>query len=698
MWRAILLTLMTLTLAACEPPAKPDPQAPATTLTAPEAKKQLRHRGDLPAIRKRGVLRLLALQLEQEAGLPREGMPQAEYRRVAEAFARSLDLAPQWVLAQGTAELMPALLEGTGDVIASNLTRTDSRAAEMAFSVPLAVVDEVLVLPGEMRGKPLKALPPMQVAVPEGTAWVETLNNWLPQQSDWSIQLLPSNVQAAELVLGVAEGRYQATLLDSDLATPLLAMIDGAVAGPTLVSDRSIGWAVRPDNSTLSKALNEYLISHRVVASRRAQQQRDWQAIKKAGVLRVITSNNPASYFIWRGDLMGFDYDLMQKFANRHGLRISIVVRDGPAEMYQALQGGFGDLIAASVTRTPQREAAGWQFSRHYMKVTEQFAGGRRSDAVESLAQLAGRTVAVNPAHSYYHTLQALIADGIKLKLIERPDMTSEMLLNAVANGDYDLTLVDSHLLAMESTFRNDLRLVFDLGEEKDIGWVVRDKQTQLLDKLNRFSRKEYRGLFYNVTWNKYFAEPKFIGRYAAQRLAPGEAVSPYDDLVRELAAERPLDWRLLVAQMYQESRFDPQAESHAGALGLMQVLPRTAAQFGYQDLRDPEKNIAASLAFMDWLVERFPARLPLEERIYFTLAAYNAGHGHVQDARTLARRLGKDPDQWFGHVEQAMLLLSRPEYHRRARYGYVRGAEPVAYVRTIRERYVGYLDAGVGQ
>jgi len=143
---------------------------------------------------------------------------------------------------------------------------------------------------------------------------------------------------------------------------------------------------------------------------------------------------------------------------------------------------------------------------------------------------------------------------------------------------------------------------------------------------------------------------------------------------------------------MYQESRFNPKAKSFAGARGLMQVMPRTAGQMGVTGLYKPENGIRAGVAYMGWLEERFPKSLPFDQKIYFTLAAYNAGHGHVRDARVLAEQLGKDPNRWFNHVEDAMLLLSKPEYYKKARFGYVRGREPVNYVREIRDRYFGYL------
>jgi membrane-bound lytic murein transglycosylase F len=497
---------------------------------------------------------------------------------------------------------------------------------------------------------------------------------------------------------GVANGTYQATLMDSDIAAALTPLVEGIRVGPAVVQMREIGWATRPNNDELLRELNQYLTAQRVMTSRRKQQQRDLAEIKKAGVLRVITSNNPASYFLWRGELMGFDYDLIREFARQRGLRVSVVVRDGQESMYEALQDGYGDVIAASVTRTEDRLSRGWQFSRRYLLVSEQFVGRKGSAALTDVSALAGKTVAVNPEHSYLQTLLSLQQQGIPVKIALVANATSEMLMGDVADGKYDMTLVDSHLVAMETTFRDDLAVLLDLGEEKEIAWVVRKNQPKLQAELNRFIRKHYRGLHYNITWNKYFADDKHIGQYRAQRLEPGKPLSPWDDLVRDNSTEQIHDWRLLVSQMYQESRFDPKAKSYAGAIGLMQLMPRTAAQFGYDDLYEPENNIAASLAFLEWLSDRFPAGLPLEERIYFSLAAYNAGHAHVHDARRLAQTIGKDPNRWFGHVEQAMLLLSQPKYYRHARYGYVRGSEPVNYVREISERYIGYLNAKAGE
>ncbi len=695
--RACLLLLM-LTTASCEQPPQPPVESGIAAGSLVEADNSYIETGDLPALRERGVLRLLAPRFDADPSLPREGFPLASYRDTAEAFARSLGLQSQWILADDFSALTEAVLDGHGDLIVTNLTRTDARDDLLDFSVPLSIVDEVLILPDDIAAKALEDIGELKIAVPEGTAWQETVVQLSARYPHISLQTEAGDRTDWEMLDGVANGSYQATLMDSNIAAILVPMVEGVRIGPVVSQAREIGWAMRPGNDQLQRALNQYLTAQRVITSRREKEQRDFPEIEDAGVLRVITSNNPASYFLWRGELMGFDYDLISEFARQRGLRVSIIVRDGQESMYKALTEGYGDVIAAAVTRTDERVDRGWQFSRRYLLITEQFVGDQDSKVITEVEALAGKTIAVNPEHSYYQTLLALQQQGIALKIAIVANATAEMLMNAVAAGEYDLTLVDSHLVAMETTFRDDLKVVLDLGEAKEIGWVVRKDQPKLLAELNRFIGKHYRGLHYNVTWNKYFAEPKFIGQYRAQRLEPGKPISPWDDLVRQHSSEQIRDWRLLVSQMYQESRFDPKAKSHAGALGLMQVMPRTAAQFGYSNLYEPETNIAASLAFLEWLDDRFPDSLPLEERIYFSLAAYNAGHAHVHDARRLARKLGKDPNKWFGHVEDAMLLLSRPEYYRHARFGYVRGAEPVNYVRDIRERYIGYLNAKAGE
>lgn len=651
--------------------------------------------GDMPALRERGVVRLLAPRFDEPSALPREGIPTTAYQHQAEDFIKSLGLTPKWVYADNYGELDDLLLAGKADIIVSNYSVTRSRKEQVAFSTSVNSVQERLVLPPEKAQTPLKDLGATTLSVPAGAAYEETAEKLAARHPDLTVNIIQEDLSDAQLVDGVASGRFAASIVDDNMLASLIQDRNDVVAGPVVNRKRRIAWAVRPDNPKLLATINNHITSERVVtSSQNKKEKRDWQAIKEDGVLRVITSNNPASYFMWRGELMGFDYDLIRHFAKKHGLRVSVVVRHSPSAMFASLQAGEGDLIAASMTDTQDRREQGWVFSDRYLEINEQLIGREGAAVLDSDAQLAGKTVAVNPETAYLDTLEQLQEEGIEVNIQPVEGASTEMLINGVDKGDYPLTMADSHLAAMESTYLDDIKVLHDFQPSKSIAWGLRPGQETLKGKLDGFIKREYKGLFYNVTFNRYFREKKTIASHKANRVRPGEALSPYDATVQQEALKYGLDWRLVTSQMYQESRFNPNARSFAGAQGLLQVMPRTGRQFGYSNLTDPDTGLEAGMAYMDWLEQRFPARLDLGEKLYFTLAAYNAGHGHVEDARRLAEQLGKDPDRWFDNVEDAMLLLAKPEYARQARYGYVRGSEPVKYVRQIKNRYLAYIAA----
>lgn len=653
---------------------------------------QYNETGDLGDIRDHGVLRLLAPRFDEEPGLVREGIPLEEYREQAEALAHSLGLKPVWVYADSFNKLSDMLVEGKGDLIVTNYSITKARQKKVAFCTPVAVIREYLVLRKQQKGDTLADLGNLTITVPKGTAYEETANSLASSLDQVSVHTVNAKLSDEALMRGVSDGTYQATIIDGNMLDPLLLDFDNLRKGPVVDPRRKIAWAVRQDNPKLRTAVDEFLTSHNIRASVQKRVQRDWPRIRKAGVLRVLTANSPASYFMWRGELMGFDYDLMRDFAKKHDLRVRMIVKDSASQLFKALQAGEGDVIAASMTVTKKREKEGWHFSKRYLEVQEQIIGDSDDKPFKSIQDLAGRTVVVAPDSAFLGTLKSLQEQGIDVKIKLEPDATTEMLMDQVADGDEDLTMADSHLAALESTYRDDIQPLWTLKGTRDIAWGLRGNEPGLMHQLNAYIRHSYHGLFYNVTYNRYFKEDKTIRIHEKYRVRPGKEISPYDDLVKKYALKYGFDWRLILSQMYQESQFNPDAHSFAGARGLMQVLPRTARQFGYDDPHKPAQGIAAGVAYLNWLKERFPQDIKPAARLYFALAAYNAGHGHVEDARRLAQRLGKDPDRWFGQVEVAMRLLSEPKYARHARYGYVRGSEPVRYVRQIRNRYLAYV------
>ncbi len=655
-------------------------------------------KGDLPALRERKKLRVLLPAGEEENGyLPRKGYPLDFEMRVAERFALQQGLEPVWVYVRRHENLIPYLLEGQGDVIAANLLVTDERKEKIEFSVPFTTVHEQIVVRAQDSITKPEDLIGRSVAVQWSSPSRQTLERLREKYPEIGLHIVPENLSAAQILDRVEDGTYDAAIARSNLVDAVTSYRSGLRAAFDVSDARAVAWGVRPSSEQLAQALNLFLNKEGLVeAQRKPVYKEDLPGIKDRKVLRVLTRNNATTYFLWRGQLLGFEYELIRRFADQHGLYLQMIVPPSRQNLIPWLLSGQGDVIAASMAITEQRKKYGLGFSRPYNFVSEVVVTRAGEEDLNSVEDLEGRSIVVRRSSNYWSTLEELRDNGLHFLLKAAPEeLEDEEIIARVASGEYDLTVTASNVLDVELTWRDDIKAAFALGEPVPQGWAVRKEDTHLLEALNRFIKKEYRGVFYNLTYRKYFENPRRIIKQASLRvdsLQSGQ-FSPYDDIVRKYAEEYGFDWHLIVAQMYQESRFDPDARSWMGALGLMQVLPRTAKQLGFTDLRTPEEGIHAGVRYLAWLRERFDEDISVHDRTWFALASYNAGLGHVRDARRLAKRLGMEPKRWFGEVERAMLLLSRNKYAQKAHHGYVRGRETVKYVREIRNRYEAYVD-----
>jgi len=611
-----------------------------------------------------------------------------------ERFAEKHYLAPVFVPVDRRTDLIPALLSGTGHVIAANLRVTTKRKARIAFTEPIYTLREQLVvrLGDEIRSA--ADLRRREIAVRERSSFWNVIQEVRKSEPEIGVRLLPERVGEEEILRGVVEGRYDMAAVDVTALHQSPEDWQVLKVVPGLFEDQAIAWGTHPDAAALLEALNHFLRKEQL--SRRPQSiyKDDFPGIKQRKVLRVLTRNNATTYFIWRGKLMGFEYDLLKKFVDEHGIQLEMIVPPSRDQLIPMLLWGGGDVIAASLTISDERRSHGLEFTLPYNVVSEVLVA-RKDDPIAHVSQLEGRTLWVRRSSSYWTTLDRLRVKGDVRFILKaaREELETEEIIDRVAKGEYDLTVSDSHILDVALTWRDDVRAVFELKNDVKHGWAVRKDDANLLMALNEFIEKEYKQLFYNVVYEKYFRNPRRIKSLVKYRAdgSQGAALSPYDDIVRRYAEEYGFDWPLIVAVMFRESRFDKNAESWAGAQGVMQILPVSAKRFGVEDPSDPEKGILAGIRMLAWIYSRFEQELPVKERTWFTLAAYNAGLGHLFDARALAREEGLDPNRWFENVEKAMLLLSRSKYYRKATHGYVRGIEPVTYVRDIRKLYNAY-------
>jgi membrane-bound lytic murein transglycosylase F len=471
----------------------------------------------------------------------------------------------------------------------------------------------------------------------------------------------------------------------------------------SIADGRRIAWGLRKEDPRLKAALDAYLMEMALTDYTAERFTGDLDAIRKRGVLRVLTRNNPLTYFLHRGEPLGFDYQLAKAAADELGVRLEVVVPPSRDQLIPWLREGRGDVIAASLTITPER-AAEVAFSRPYLYVDEVLVQRTAGPKVASPAELKGRTVHVRKSSSYYQTLLALQQRHGPFKVELAPeDQETEVLLDAVAEGQIDFTVADSHILDAERVYRDDLEAAFPLrqptGEEgapaqqKEIAFAVRKESPKLRAFLDDFVKKTYRGVHYNMWRKRYFEDKRHITRAREERAGNSGQLSPYDAIIQKYSTRYGFDWRLMTAQAWRESHFDPQAKSWVGAKGLFQVMPTTGKAMGFTHLEDPEEGTHAGVKYMHQMLGRLAPEIPFKHRLRFALASYNVGLGHVLDARRLAAEQGLDPNKWFGHVEKALLLLEKPQYYKRARHGYCRGSEPVRYVSDIQSRYTEYVE-----
>jgi membrane-bound lytic murein transglycosylase F len=646
---------------------------------------------DLAAIQLRGTLKVLVLA-ESSPELPRS-MPGFSDAELVREFAARQGLKVQEVPCARGAQLIPALLAGKGDIAAVGLTVTALDASKVAFTQPLRVVDEVLVgkrgaaalptRPAELAGRKVSAV--------AGSAALEALETLRASSvPGLLVDAAPAAIDAEELLYEVSRGERPLAVASTAELEAFETYNAGLQRLFTVAERRPTAWAVRPSAQRLRAALDGFLLEKHLVAYASRRFTGDLDDIYKRGELRVITRNNGVSFFLERGQPRGFDYELATLLAKQLKVRLTMVVPPAHDQMVPWLLDGRGDVIAASYTVSPERERL-VDFSRPYLQVQELVVQRVGDPRLKSLSDLKGRRITVRPGSSYASTLAKLQSHYGFTVVPAAEDVETEDLIDAVATGAADLTVADAHILQAELTWRQDVVGAIPLEPltKKDIAFAVRVGNPKLLSALNDFVKRSVHGLEFNLAYRRTFESPQDAS--LLHRDAKG-GVSPYDAIFQKFAPRYGFDWRLTAAQAYQESRFNPKAKSAEGAVGLLQILPRTARSLGFTKLTDPEECTHAGIAYMAELMGQLEPDLSLQQRVRFALAAYNVGLGHLSDARRLAGELGLDKNRWFANVEKAMLELQKPIHYRRARYGYARGSEPVKYVSQIQTRYEQYL------
>ncbi|GAD75456.1 membrane-bound lytic murein transglycosylase MltF [Vibrio azureus] len=429
------------------------------------------------------------------------------------------------------------------------------------------------------------------------------------------------------------------------------------------------------------------------------------ERIQARGVLRVGTLNNQLSYYIGPDGLAGLDYELARQFAKQLGVKLEIKPAFRQADLFPALNKGEIDIIATGLNQTSQAVKR-FRPAPAYYYVSQQVVYKKGQRRPRDIKQLIDNLNAHNkkvdegkaPAEQavfqiveqsqFVPTLSGLQKDFPELKYEIVSDADNRDLLKDVANGDLRFTVADSVELSLAQRLYPDLALAFELTEDQPVSWFTRRSEDESLYAMliEFFGGIQQSGELATL-------EEKYIGHiesfdYVDTRAfirALDNKLPKWSPLFQKYSEE--FDWRLIAALAYQESHWDPKAKSPTGVRGMMMLTLPTAKSVGVTDRLDPEQAIRGGVEYLRRIVARVPDSINQHEKIWFALASYNIGYGHMMDARRLTKSQGGDPNAW-ADVKERLPLLRQKRYYSQTRYGYARGDEARNYVENIRRYY----------
>lgn len=421
--------------------------------------------------------------------------------------------------------------------------------------------------------------------------------------------------------------------------------------------------------------------------------------------LRVGTLYSPTSFFIYRGDTLGYDYDRICDFAKDKKIALHFTLAHSMQSLLQLVKDNKVDVLAYEIPITAEfnQEVLHCGETNTTYQVLVQRKGRHK---ISNVTQLKHKDLYVEKGSKYEARLENLnseIGGGINIKSVDKDTVDVQDLVNQVSTGKIPYTIVDSDIAKINKTYYSNIDISLEVSFPQRSSWAVNLNSNALSDSIDAWSTSE-RTLLYSEDISKHYFEQSRYSLSKDTEVYNGSGkyvkragdISPYDELFKTYAGHISYPWQLLAAIAFVESRFNPRVVSWAGARGIMQIMPSTARSYGFDTstLEDPEVSVKAAVRELAALEKYFSKSVPdSRERMRFMLAAYNGGIAHIIDAMNLAKKFGKNPQVWYGNVEEALKWKSNERYYNDpvCKYGYFRSTETVNYVHKVENMFEGY-------
>ncbi len=415
---------------------------------------------------------------------------------------------------------------------------------------------------------------------------------------------------------------------------------------------------------------------------------RAWNKINNSHTIRFITTNSATTYYQAKEEeYEGFELDLANRFARDHNLKIEFIVKDSIEEVLKALFLGEGDIAAAGLTITDKR-LKDFSFSPAYIRAN-QIVTCKDGKKVKKIEELQNYHYFIPEESSYEENFTELKKEKLpNLSWIKVEGASSEEILHKVWKESNLCTLIDSHIHNLHRRYMPELKYIYKFKEKDKIAWAINNKNSSLLNKINKWFNQKKTQKFVKDKKRQYFEFIEFDPYNLKTFISRIEKRLPkYKSLFIEAADQYNLPWELLAAVGYQESYWDPTAKSPTGVQGLMMITKRTAKELGVKNRKDPKESIFGGAKYIRKIINRLPEYLHPDDKIWFALASYNVGYYHLRDALALSIWQNKNPTRWHS-VKEVLPLLAHKKYYRKLPYGHARGLEPVIYVNRIKDFY----------
>jgi len=410
------------------------------------------------------------------------------------------------------------------------------------------------------------------------------------------------------------------------------------------------------------------------------------EQIRNKGELVVVTRNAPTTYYQGADGEMGLEYELVSRFAKYLGVKLKLVIADNFEDILPMIVRHEAHLAAAALTVTEKRKKY-VRFGPAYQNIRQHLVYRSGNKRPESLEDILDSQLEVTAGTSHAERLLELRKIHPDLGWKENRDLSSDELLNLVYEQVIDYTIADSNDLTLFQRYHKEVYSAFTISDEQSLAWAMPyHTDDSLLTEANNFFRqlrsngnlKQLIERYYGHADQLGFVGTRLYLRHAKTRLPE------FQPHFEKMARRYKLDWRLLAAIGYQESHWKPDAKSPTGVRGIMMLTQATAKQLNISNRLDPWQSIEGGAKYLRRILDRLPTRISEPDRTWLALAAYNVGYYHLQDARSITRQLGGDPDRWID-LKESLPLLSQKKWYKKTKYGYARGNEPVTYVENIR-------------